>query len=107
MKTLLDMLDLAISENYDDRIDAANDLKDIIEELKDHKAEDLWYTLQGWAFDKLKDVQQDLIDDGRCPDCGEELENKVETDIGYLDGRPAYQVNEVVGRYCPECGWEE
>ena len=37
----------------------------------------------------------------------EELENKVETDIGYLDGRPAYQVNEVVGRYCPECGWEE
>ena len=32
MKTLLDMLDLAISENYDDRIDAANDLKDIIEE---------------------------------------------------------------------------
>ena len=34
-------------------------------------------------------------------------EEEVETETGYLDGRPAYQVSEVVGRYCPECGWEE
>ena len=34
MKTLLDMLDLTISENYDNKIDAVNDLKDIIDELK-------------------------------------------------------------------------
>ena len=107
MKTLLDMLDLSISENYDDGIDAVNDLKDIIEELKDHKAEDVWNTLQGWAVDKLKDVQQDLIEDGRCPECGEELEEEVETETGYIDGKPAYQVSEVVGRYCSECGWEE
>lgn len=107
MKTLLDMLDLTISENYDNKIDAVNDLKDIIEGLKSHTPEEVKHSLQDWSKNKLKDLQQDLVESGRCPDCGEELENEVETDIGYLDGRPAYQVNEVVGRYCPECGWEE
>ena len=70
MKTLLDMLDLSISENYDDRIDAVDDIRDIIDELKSHTAEDVLYTLQGFFGDKLKDVQQDLIKDGRCPECG-------------------------------------
>lgn len=107
MKTLLDMLDLTISENYDTKIDAVNDLKDIIEELKSHTPEEVKHSLQSWSKNKLKDLQQDLIENGRCPDCGEELENEVETETGYLDGRPAYQVSEVVGRYCPECGWEE
>ena len=41
MKTLLDMLDLSISENYDDRIDAVDDIRDIIDELKSHTAEDV------------------------------------------------------------------
>lgn len=107
MKTLLDMLDLTISENYDNKIDAVNDLKDIIEELKSDTPEEVKHSLQSWSKNKLQNLQQDLIENGRCPDCGEELENEVETETGYLDGRPAYQVNEVVGRYCPECGWEE
>ena len=107
MKTLLDMLDLSISENYDDRIDAVDDIRDVIDELKSHTAEDVLYTLQGFFGDKLRDLQQDLIEDGRCPECGEELENEVETETGYIDGKPAYQVSEVVGRYCSECGWEE
>lgn len=107
MKTLFDMLDLTISENYDNKIDAVNDLKDIIEELKSNTPKDVKHSLQSWSKNKLHKLQQDLIDNARCPDCGEELEANVVTDIGYIDGRPAYEVSEVVGRYCPECGWEE
>lgn len=49
MKTLLDMLDLTISENYDNKIDAVNDLKDIIEELKSHTPEEVKHSLQSWS----------------------------------------------------------
>lgn len=107
MKTLLDMLDLTISENYDNKIDAVNDLKDIIEELKSHTPEEVKHSLQDWSKNKLQNLQQDLIENGRCPDCGEELDAFVDTHIGCIDGRPAYEVSEVRGRYCSECGWEE
>lgn len=62
MKTLLDMLDLTVSENYDNKIDAVNDLKDIIEELKSHTPEEVKHSLQSWSKNKLKDLQQDLIE---------------------------------------------
>ena len=52
-------------------------------------------------------LREELIEDGRCPDCGEELDAFVDTHVGYIDGRPAYEVSEVRGYYCPECGWEE
>lgn len=107
MKTLLDILELVISENYDDKIDAVNDIKDIIEELKSDTPKEVKHSLQSWSKNKLKDLQQGLIENGRCPDCGEEIDAFVDTHVGYIDGRPAYEVSEVRGHYCPECGWEE
>lgn len=91
----------------DDAFTAVDELTDIIREMERYSPEEYYNLL----LRKLKEMRRNyritLEEDGRCPECGEELEEEVETETGYLDGRPAYQVSEVVGRYCPECGWEE
>ncbi len=107
MKFVLDSLDFTISEDYNDKFEALEDLEDFSDDLERHTPEEIFQILKKWAKKTRRTLREELIEDGRCPDCGEELEEEVETDIGYLDGRPAYQVSEVVGRYCPECGWEE
>lgn len=107
MKFVLDSLDFTISEDYNDKFEALEDLEDFSDDLERHTPEEIFQILKKWVKKTRRTLREGLIEDGRCPDCGEELENEVETDIGYLDGRPAYQVSEVVGRYCPECGWEE
>lgn len=107
MKFVLDSLDFTISEDYNDKFEALEDLEDFSDDLEKHTPEEIFQILKKWVKKTRRTLREELIEDGRCPDCGEELEEEVETDIGYLDGRPAYQVSEVVGRYCPECGWEE
>lgn len=107
MKFVLDSLDFTISEDYNDKFEALEDLEDFSDDLERHTPEEIFQILKKWVKKTRRTLREELVEDGRCPDCGEELENEVETDIGYLDGRPAYQVSEVVGRYCPECGWEE
>lgn len=107
MKFVLDSLDFTISEDYNDKFEALTDLEDFSDDLERHTPEEIFQILKKWVKKTRRTLREELIEDGRCPDCGEELEEEVETDIGYLDGRPAYQVSEVVGRYCPECGWEE
>lgn len=107
MELLLTSLDLTISEDYNDKFEALEDLEDFSDDLERHTPEEIFQILKKWVKKTRRTLREELIEDGRCPDCGEELEEEVETDIGYLDGRPAYQVSEVVGRYCPECGWEE
>ena len=107
MEFVLDSLDFTISEDYNDKFEALEDLEDFSDDLERHTPEEIFQILKKWVKKTRRTLREELVEDGRCPDCGEELENEVETDIGYLDGRPAYQVSEVVGRYCPECGWEE
>lgn len=107
MKFVLDSLDLTISEDYNDKFEALEDLEDFLDDLERHTPEEIFQILKKWVKKTRRTLREELIEDGRCPDCGEELEEEVETETGYLDGRPAYQVSEVVGRYCPECGWEE
>lgn len=107
MKFVLDSLDFTISEDYNDKFEALEDLEDFSDDLERHTPEEIFQILKKWVKKTRRTLREELIEDGRCPDCGEELENEVETETGYLDGRPAYQVNEVIGRYCPECGWEE
>jgi hypothetical protein len=107
MKFVLDSLDFTISEDYNDKFEALEDLEDFSDDLERHTPEEIFQILKKWVKKTRRTLREELIEDGRCPDCGEELEEEVETETGYLDGRPAYQVSEVVGRYCPECGWEE
>ena len=107
MELLLTSLDLTISEDYDDKFEALTALEDFSDDLKQHTPEEVFQFIKDWVKKTRRTLREELVEDGRCPDCGEELEEEVETDIGYLDGRPAYKVSEVVGRYCPECGWEE
>lgn len=107
MKFVLDSLDFTISEDYNDKFEALEDLEDFSDDLERHTPEEIFQILKKWVKKTRRTLREELVEDGRCPDCGEELENEVETETGYLDGRPAYQVSEVVGRYCPECGWEE
>lgn len=107
MKFVLDSLDFTISEDYNDKFEALEDLEDFSDDLERHTPEEIFQIIKKWVKKTRRTLREELVEDGRCPDCGEELEEEVETDIGYLDGRPAYQVSEVVGRYCPECGWEE
>lgn len=107
MKFVLDSLDFTISEDYNDKFEALEDLEDFSDDLERHTPEEIFQILKKWVKKTRRTLREELVEDGRCPDCGEELEEEVETDIGYLDGRPAYKVSEVVGRYCPECGWEE
>ena len=107
MKFVLDSLDFTISEDYNDKFEALEDLEDFSDDLERHTPEEIFQILKKWVKKTRRTLREELVEDGRCPDCGEELEEEVETETGYLDGRPAYQVNEVIGRYCPECGWEE
>lgn len=107
MKFVLGSLDFTISEDYNDKFEALEDLEDFSDDLERHTPEEIFQILKKWVKKTRRTLREELVEDGRCPDCGEELENEVETETGYLDGRPAYQVSEVVGRYCPECGWEE
>ena len=107
MELLLNSLDLTISEDYNDKFEALEDLEDFSDDLERHTPEEIFQILKKWVKKTRRTLREELIEDGRCPDCGEELEEEVETETGYIDGRPAYQVSEVVGRYCPECGWEE
>lgn len=107
MKFVLDSLDFTISEDYNDKFEALEDLEDFSDDLERHTPEEIFQILKKWVKKTRRTLREELVEDGRCPDCGEELEEEVETETGYLDGRPAYQVSEVVGRYCPECGWEE
>src|SRR5574344_871283 len=99
MKFVLDSLDFTISEDYNDKFEALEDLEDFSDDLERHTPEEIFQILKKWVKKTRRTLREELIEDGRCPDCGEELEEEVETDIGYLDGRPAYQVSEVVGRY--------
>lgn len=107
MEFVLDSLDFTISEDYNDKFEALEDLEDFSDDLERHTPEEIFQILKKWVKKTRRTLREELIEDGRCPDCGEELEEEVETETGYIDGRPAYQVSEVVGRYCPECGWEE
>lgn len=107
MKFVLDSLDFTISEDYNDKFEALEDLEDFSDDLERHTPEEIFQILKKWVKKTRRTLREELVEDGRCPDCGEELEEEVETETGYIDGRPAYQVSEVVGRYCPECGWEE
>lgn len=107
MELLLTSLDLTISEDYDDKFEALTALEDFADDLKNHTSEEVFQFIKDWVKKTRRTLREELIEDGRCPDCGEELDAFVDTHIGYIDGRPAYEVSEVRGHYCPECGWEE
>ena len=82
-------------------------LEDFADDLKKHTPEEVFQFIKDWVKKTRRTLREELIEDGRCPDCGEELDAFVDTHVGYIDGRPAYEVSEVRGHYCPECGWEE
>lgn len=107
MEFLLDSLDITISEDYDSKFEALEDLETFADDLKKSTPEELFQILKDWVKTTRRTLREKLVEDGRCPDCGEELDAFVDTDIGYIDGRPAYEVSELRGYYCPECGWEE
>ena len=107
MELLLTSLDLTISEDYDDKFEALTALEDFADDLKKHTPEEVFQFIKDWVKKTRRTLREELIEDGRCPDCGEELDACVDTHIGYIDGRPAYEVSEVRGHYCPERGWEE
>lgn len=107
MELLLTSLDLTISEDYDDQFEALTALEDFSDDLKKHPPEEVFQFIKDWVKKTRRTLREGLIEDGRCPDCGEELDAFVDTHVGYIDGRPAYEVSEVRGYYCPECGWEE
>ncbi len=107
MELLLTSLDLTISEDYDDKFEALTALEDFADDLKKHTPEEVFQFIKDWVKKTRRTLREELIEDGRCPDCGEELDAFVDTHVGYIDGRPAYEVSEVRGYYCPECGLEE
>lgn len=107
MELLLTSLDLTISEDYDDQFEALTALEDFSDDLKKHTPEEVFQFIKDWVKKTRRTLREALIEDGRCPDCGEELDAFVDTHVGYIDGRLAYEVSEVRGHYCPECGWEE
>lgn len=106
MEFLLNSLDITISEDYDNKIEALDDLDTFADDLKKHTPEEVVHILKDWIKRTRRSLREELVESGRCPFCGEELEANVATDIGYIDGRPAYEVSEITGYYCPECGWE-
>ena len=72
MKFVLDSLDFTISEDYNDKFEALEDLEDFSDDLERHTPEEIFQILKKWVKKTRRTLREGLIEDGRCPDCGEE-----------------------------------
>lgn len=52
----------------------------------------------------MDEIEEELIEEGYCPECGEELKTKSTNEyLAEAWGRPIYEDYYI--RYCPACNW--
>ena len=92
-----------IVENSNDKIELQEDLNALIKAIKEQPEE-----LVGYIKNIIDITREELVDDGKCPDCGTELEferNKaLDTYVPYGEGSVLYEEGGIMK--CPDCGFE-
>lgn len=93
-----------IVENSDDKIELQDDLTALIKAIKEQPEE-----LIGYINNIIDITREELVDDGKCPDCGADLEfvrdKSMDTYVPYGDTSVLYEEG---GRMkCPDCGFEK
>jgi predicted RNA-binding Zn-ribbon protein involved in translation (DUF1610 family) len=93
-----------IVENSDDKNELQEDLTALIKAIKEQPEE-----LVGYINNIIDITREELVDDGKCPDCGADLEfvrdKSMDTYVPYGDTSVIYEEG---GRMkCPDCGFEK
>lgn len=93
-----------IVENSDDKIELQDDLTALIKAIKEQPEE-----LIGYINNIIDITREELVDDGKCPDCGADLEfvrdKSMDTYVPYGDTRVIYEEGGIMK--CPDCGFEK
>jgi transcription initiation factor IIE alpha subunit len=93
-----------IVENGDDKIELQDDLTALIEAIKDNPEE-----LVGYIKNTIDIVREELVEDGKCPDCGTDLEfvrdKSMDTYVPYRDTSVIFKEGGIMK--CPDCGFNE
>lgn len=94
----------SIVENSDDKIELQEDLTALIKAIKEQPEE-----LVGYLNYIIDITREELVDDGKCPDCGAGLEfvrNKsMDTYVPYGETSVLFKEGGIMK--CPDCGFNE
>lgn len=93
-----------IVENSDDKNDLQDDLTTLIKAIKEQPEE-----LVGYINNIIDITREELVEDGKCPDCGADLEferdKSMDTYVPYGDTSVIYEEGGIMK--CPDCGFEK
>lgn len=93
-----------IVENSDDKNDLQDDLTTLIKAIKEQPEE-----LVGYINNIIDITREELVEDGKCPDCGADLEferdKSMDTYVPYGDTSVIYEEGGIMK--CPDCGFED
>ena len=93
-----------IVENSDDKIELQDDLTALIKAIKEQPEE-----LVGYINNLIDITREELVDDGKCPDCGADLEfervKSMDTYVPYGETSVLYEEGGIMK--CPDCGFEK
>ena len=93
-----------IVENSNNKIELQEDLNALIKAIKDNPEE-----LVGYIKNIIDITREELVEDGKCPDCGAALEferdKSMDTYVPYGDTSVIYEEGGIMK--CPDCGFEK
>lgn len=94
----------SIVENSDDKIELQEDLTALIKAIKEQPEE-----LVGYLNYIIDITREELVEDGKCPDCGTDLEfvrdKSMDTYVPYRDTSVIFKEGGIMK--CPDCGFNE
>lgn len=92
-----------IVENIDDKIELQEDLTAFIKAIKEQPEE-----LVGYLNYIIDITREELVDDGKCPDCGADLEferdKSMDTYVPYGETSVIFKEGGIMK--CPDCGFK-
>lgn len=92
----------SIVENSDDKIELQEDLTALIKAIKEQPEE-----LVGYLNYIIDITREELVEDGKCPDCGTDLEfvrdKSMDTYVPYRDTSVLFKEGGIMK--CPDCGF--
>lgn len=93
----------SIVENSDDKIELQEDLTALIKAIKEQPEE-----LVGYLNYIIDITREELVDDGKCPDCGAGLEfvrdKSMDTYVPYRETSVLFKEGGIMK--CPDCGFK-
>lgn len=92
-----------IVDNSDDKMELQEDLNILIKAIKEQPEE-----LVGYINNIIDITREELVDDGKCPNCGADLEfvrdKSMDTYVPYGQTSVIYEEGGIMK--CPDCGFE-